>query len=86
MPAPPKPPPRRAAAAVHFRSQIEAAEADGVRREDMVLRLSLGDASALKRDRTLPVADISFDGGVMHYLGVRVEQGGVPESVLDRGA
>jgi hypothetical protein len=51
----------------------------------MTLRLTLSDVTALKRDRDLPVADISFTGGVMRYLGVKVEQGGVPESVLDRG-
>ena len=69
-----------------FRKEIEAAEADGVHRNDMTLRLTLSDVTALKRDRDLPVADISFTGGVMRYLGVKIEQGGVPESVLDRGA
>ena len=52
----------------------------------MVLRLTLNDATALRRDRTLAVSDLSFTGGVMRYLGVKVEQGGVPESTLDRGA
>lgn len=79
-------PKRRAPAAVHFRRQIEAAEAEGVQRGDMTLRLSLADVSALKRDRTVPVADITLADGVMRYLGVRIEQGGVPESTLDRGA
>ena len=76
---------RRGPAADVFRSQIAAAEADGVHKNDMTLRLTLMDVTALKRDRDLPVADISFVGGVMRYLGVKVEQGGVPESVLDRG-
>ena len=79
-------PKRRAPAATHFRRQIESAEAEGVQRTDMTLRLSLADVAALKRDRTLPVADITFSDGVMHYLGVRVEQGGVAESTLDRDA
>jgi hypothetical protein len=68
-----------------FRGQIVAAEADGVHRDDMTLRLTLSDVTALKRDPALPVADISFTGGVMRYLGVKVEQGGVAESVLDLG-
>ena len=79
-------PARRGPPAGVFRSQIEAAEAEGVDKDDMTLRLTLRDATALKRDRDLPLADISFTGGVMRYLGVKVEQGGVPESVLDRGA
>ncbi len=78
-------PSRRGPPADIFRSQIAAAEAEGVHRDDMTLRLTLSDVTALKRDRDLPVADISFTGGVMRYLGVKVEQGGVPESVLDRG-
>jgi len=76
---------RRAPPAPLFRAQIEAAEAEGVHRDDMTLRLTLNDVTALKRDRALPVADISFSGGVMRYLGVKIEQGGVTESTLDRG-
>lgn len=75
---------RRVATAVHFRSEIEKAAAEGVAPEDMVLRLTVGDATHLKRDRTLPVADLSFADGEMRFLGVRVEQGGVAESVLSR--
>ena len=48
----------------------------------MTLRLTYGDASLLKRDRALGVSDISFAGGSMRVLGVRVEEGGVPESEL----
>lgn len=76
-------PARRAPASAHFRKQIEAAEADGVQRDDMLLRLTLSDVSHLKRDRDLAVTDISFKDGVMRYLGVRVEQGGVTDSALD---
>ena len=79
-------PARRGPPARVFRTQIEAAEADGVDRNDMTLRLTLSDVTALKRDRDLPVADISFAGGVMRYLGVKIEQGGIAESILDRGA
>jgi hypothetical protein len=81
----PAPPPRRAPAAIHFRSQIEKAEAEGLSRDDMLLHLTLSDASALRRDRNLALTDISFVGGVMRFLGVKVEQGGVTESVLIRG-
>jgi hypothetical protein len=68
-----------------FRDQIEAAVAEGVAPEDMTLKLTLGDTHKLKRDPKVALADISFAGGVMRYLGVKVEQGGVPESTLDRG-
>lgn len=84
--ASPSTPPRRGPPGPYFKRQIEAAEADGARRDDMTLKLSLNDVANLKRDRTLPVADITFTGGVMRYLGVKVEQGGVTESTLDRGA
>lgn len=76
-------PARRGAAATYFRKQIEAAEADGIQRDDMLLRLTLTDVSALKRDRDLAVTDISFNNGVMRFLGVRIEQGGVTTSALD---
>lgn len=75
---------RRAVAAVHFRTEIEKAEAEGVAREDMTLRLTLNDVNQLRRDNNLPVADISYAGGVMRYLGVKIEQGGVAESMLTR--
>ena len=73
---------RRAPPAVHFRGEIEKAEAAGLAREDMTLRLTLTDVSKLKRDASLAVADISFSGGAMWFLGVKVEAGGVPVSVL----
>ena len=75
-------PPRRVAPAVRFREQIERAEAGGLAREEMTLRLTHGDASLLKRDRALAVSDISFADGAMRFLGVRVEEGGVAESEL----
>jgi hypothetical protein len=68
-----------------FRGQIETALADGAAPADMILRLTLRDANLLTRDPKTPVADISFRDGVMRFLGVRVEKGGVPVSVLDRG-
>jgi hypothetical protein len=77
-------PANRAAVGARFRAEIEKAEAEGVAREDMTLRLTLRDASQLRRDANLPVADISYAGGVMRYLGVKVEPGGVAESELAR--
>lgn len=82
----PATPPRRAAAAIHFRSEIEKAEAAGASRDDMLLHLTLSDVSQLRRDRTLALTDINFAGGTMRFLGVKVEQGGVAESVLIRSA
>jgi len=81
----PSSPARRAVAAIHFRNEIEKAEAAGVARKDMTLRLTLSDVNQLRRDANLALTDISFTGGVMRYLGVKVEQGGVAESVLDLG-
>ena len=80
-----KPPPeiKPLSAARRLRTVIEAAEADGVVRDDMTLRLTFGDVSQLKRDGGLALEDISFRGGVMRYLGVKIEQGGVAESVLE---
>jgi hypothetical protein len=70
---------------VVLREAIEKAEQDGVDREDMTLRLTLRDVSDLKRDRTIAIEDISFAGGVMRFLGVKVTSGGVEASTLDRG-
>ena len=82
MKKPPPPVPARD----RLRREIEQAVAAGHALDDMTLKLSLNDVAHLKRDRTLPVADITFTGGVMRYLGVKVDQGGVTESTLDRGA
>ena len=46
--------------------------------------LAVGDANKLKRDPSLAVTDISFADGVMWFLGVKTEQGGVALSVLQR--
>ncbi len=54
----------------------------GVGRPDMVLHLTHRDAIKLQRDDQVALADISFLGGEMRYLGVRVVRGGVAESVL----
>ena len=77
--------PRNTSAATYFRGKIEAAEAEGASREDMTLHLTLNDVNQLKRDRSLPVTDISFAGGVMRFLGVKIVQGGVAVSLLSSG-
>lgn len=71
---------------VRFRPQIEAAVAEGVAADDMILRLTLRDVTLLSRDPGIAVSDISYAGGEMRFLGVRVEKGGIPESRLDRSA
>jgi hypothetical protein len=76
---------RRGSAAEVARHAIEQAEQEGADRGDLVLRLTLRDASELKRDPKLATSDISFSEGAMRFLGVRVEQGGVTVSRLDRG-
>jgi hypothetical protein len=75
-------PPPRAAASIHFRREIEKAEAAGVPRDEMSLQLTLSDVSQIRRDRSLAVEDISFAGGVMRFLGVKIQEGGVAVSVL----
>ncbi|HVI33356.1 hypothetical protein [Phenylobacterium sp.] len=82
--APPRPKPP-APAAVTFRNAIERAVQEGVAPDDMTLHLTLRDDADLKRDRTIAVQDISFDAGVMRFLGVKVATGGVTVSKLDLG-
>jgi hypothetical protein len=65
-----------------FRRAIERAEADGLTRDDMVLHLTHRDVHSLKRNPDIPLADIAFADGVMHFIGVRVIQGGPPVSFL----
>jgi hypothetical protein len=74
----------RPSAALRFRREIEAAEAAGVARDDLRLLLTLGDLNQLRRDASVAVADISFSDGVMRYLGVEVQQGGVAASRLQQ--
>lgn len=76
---------RKGPAAPRFRAEIEAAEAAGVKKKKMVLRLTLRDVSELKRDPSVAIEDIRYADGEMKFLGVAVAQGGVTESVLDTG-
>jgi hypothetical protein len=72
----------RQAVALRFKTEIEQAASQGVTLEDMTLHLTLRDMEQLKRDRTLPIADISFAGGTMKYLGVKILKGDGSLSVL----
>ncbi len=65
-----------------FRRAIEKAEAEGAVKAEMILHLTLSDTADLKRDRTIPVEDISFRDGVMSFMGVKVTTGGVIASAL----
>jgi hypothetical protein len=69
-----------------FRAAIAKALANGASLDQMTLRLTLRDASLLARDRTTPVEDIGYRDSVMHFLGVKVEAGGVLTSTLDLGS
>jgi hypothetical protein len=86
-PAPRRPPvlPPRGSLAARFRTEIEAAESAGTAREAMTLRLTLRDASNIRRDNDIAVEDISFTGGEMRLLKVKVVAGGVDVSKLDLG-
>lgn len=66
-----------------FRQAIEKAEAEGASRGEMVLRLTARDSADLKRDRSVAVEDISFAGGEMRFLGVKVITGGIEASALE---
>jgi hypothetical protein len=76
---------RRGTTAEEMRLLIDQAEADGVKRAKMTLRMTLRDASELKRDPKVAMEDIRYAAEGMRYLGVLVEQGGVTISTLDRG-
>jgi hypothetical protein len=67
-----------------FRADIVTAQAEGVDLAELVLRLTRLDASELKRDPTVGLHEIRFAEGEMRFLGVRVEEGGVANSVMDR--
>jgi hypothetical protein len=73
----------RPSVAALFRGQIEHHRAQGAEAAAMTLRLTYGDASRLKLDPAVPVADIAFSGGVMRFLGVKVVEGGVASSMLE---
>lgn len=67
-----------------LRDLIAAAQADGVKPAKLLLRLTLGDATEIKRDASVAVHEISFKDGEMRFLGIKVAEGGVSVSTLDR--
>jgi hypothetical protein len=82
MPPQNRPPPRPLPPGQRFKPQIEKAFADGVSSADLVLQLTFGDASKLKRDPNVSLEDLSFLGGETRYLGVKVVEGGIDASAL----
>jgi hypothetical protein len=66
-----------------LRDLIATAERDGVKPAAMLLHLTLGDASEIKRDSSVAVHEISFKNGEMRFLGVKVSEGGVSVSRLE---
>ena len=74
---------RRGSAAEEMRLLIDKADQEGVDRKLMVLRMTLRDASELKRDPKVASEDIAYKDGRMRYLGIPVAQGGVTQSTLD---
>jgi hypothetical protein len=82
MPPHPRPPQRPLPPGQRFKPEIESARAGGVAESDLLLRLTFGDASKLKRDPNVSTQDLSFQGGETRYLGVKVVEGGVATSAL----
>jgi hypothetical protein len=68
-----------------IRAVIAEAEARGVKRKNMLLRLTHRDASVLKRSPAVADAEVSFEGGGMSFLGIAVEVGNVTVSELVAG-
>lgn len=65
-----------------LKEELQAALANGVDKDSMVLRLTPRDDSALKRHPDIAVEEIDFRNGEMHFLGVKVVKG--ETSILDR--
>jgi hypothetical protein len=78
-PPPPEPPP---APGKKFKAAIEQARLEGIDPSALVLRLTLGDVSRLKRDRGIAAEEITFADGEMRYLGVKVVGGDIETSAL----
>jgi hypothetical protein len=77
-------PDERLSVAERFRREITAATQAGREKGKLVLRLTLRDHDALRRDPGVAVDELSFRGG-LHFLGVRVVGGrGVEASVLEQ--
>jgi hypothetical protein len=66
-----------------LRQWIAAAELEGHVAGDMLLRLTCSDAAALKRHPDVAVHEVSFAMGEMRFMGVKVQEGAVTNSVLE---
>ena len=74
----------QAARIKQVRGWIAAAEHDGLTASELLLRLTSRDAAALKRNPEVAVHEVTFAAGEMRFLGVKVQEGSVPDSVLER--
>ncbi|MDB5471979.1 MAG: hypothetical protein JWR84_3539 [Caulobacter sp.] len=72
----PAPPPTMA----QIRKRLDEALTNGHQPKDLVLRLTLRDASLIKRSPVFADDEIRFVDGVMHVLGVATVTGQVQES------
>ena len=66
-----------------LRAAVTKAEADGVSRDTMLLRLTFRDESLIKRSPEVGLDEVSFIDGEMRFVGVRVKVGNIPLSLLD---
>lgn len=69
-----------------LRDLIAEALAGGAAAEDLVLRLTTRDASALKRHPSVAMHEVAFAGGEMRFLAVKVEEGAVAAPEITRRA
>jgi hypothetical protein len=69
-------------AITELRAAIAEAEVAGTDRNALVLHLTHRDASLFKRSPAVAQDEISFLGGEMRFLGVKVEVGSVTVSAL----
>ncbi len=58
--------------AQQFRAAISSAQTNGADVSAMLLHLTLRDEAKLRRDRSVPLDDITFSDGEMRFLGVKV--------------
>ena len=56
-----------------LRAAVTKAEADGVSRDTMLLRLTFRDESLIKRSPEVGLDEVSFIDGEMRFVGVRVK-------------
>lgn len=83
---PPKPVPQPKSPVINnLRQAVAEAEAAGGDRRSMILHLTAGDAALIKRSRDVAADEVRFVDGVMYFLGIRAEIGGVTTSSLQDG-